>query len=291
MGQIVKVQSGQKNIVLGKVLKTGLDQFVLSDDQFDKLSSSAFTSVLTDLGPAVLASAPITLSGVTEANDTLVTFNPSFEGTLRAVAALVTTAATTPAKSAEIKVFIDYDGGTSQVNTVTITGTPTGGNFTITVNGVTSGTIAYNAAAATVQSTLEAMSNIATGDVTVSGSAGGPYTLTWGGSYAGVAVTVSSSGAGLTGGTTPAATTTTPTPAVPGTSSPVAVQGAVINLTSANCTPAGAVVPGTNITKSAAAPALFKNGSRITIRSGVAPTAFAEGAVAFLLFCDPAPAA
>lgn len=290
MGQIVKVQSGQKNVVLGKVLKTGLDQFLVSDDQFDKLASGAFTSVLTDLGPAVLASAPINLSSITEANDVLATFSPAFDGTVRSLAAVVTTAVTTGSKSAEIKAWIDYDAGTSQVNTVTITGTPTGGTFTITVNGQTTTGIAYNAAAATVQTALEALSTVAAGDVTVSGSAGGPYTLTWGGALASVAVTVSSSGASLTGGTTPAATTTVATAAVPGTA-PAAINGAVINLTSDNCTPAGAVVPGTNITKSAAAPALFKNGSKITIRSGAAPTTFSEGAVIFLLFCDPAPAA
>lgn len=99
--------------------------------------------------------------------------------------------------------------GTDQVNVVTITGTPTGGTFTITVNGQTTAGIAYNAIASAVQSALEALSNVAPGDVTVTGSAGGPYTLTFGGDLADTALTVTSSGASLTGGTTPAATTTT----------------------------------------------------------------------------------
>jgi hypothetical protein len=99
--------------------------------------------------------------------------------------------------------------GVNEVNVVTITGSPTGGTFTITVNGQTTAGIAYNAAASAVQSALEALSNVAPGDVAVTGSAGGPYTLTWGGALANTDITISASGAGLTGGTTPAATATT----------------------------------------------------------------------------------
>lgn len=99
--------------------------------------------------------------------------------------------------------------GVNEVNVVTISGGPTGGTFTITVNGQTTSGIAYNADAATVQTALEALSNVAPGDVAVTGSAGGPYTLTWGGALANTDLTVTSSGASLTGGTTPAATTTT----------------------------------------------------------------------------------
>jgi hypothetical protein len=102
--------------------------------------------------------------------------------------------------------------GSSEVNVVTITGGPSGGTFTITVNGQTTAGIAYNAIASVVQTALEALSNVAPGDVTVTGSAGGPYTLTWDGALANTDVTISSSGASLTGGTTPAATTTTTTP-------------------------------------------------------------------------------
>ncbi len=291
MGQIVKVQSGQDNVVLGKILRTALDQFVLSDDDFDKLSDAIFTSVLTDLGPSVLATAPVTLSGITEANDVLATFTPSFDGKIRSVAALVTTAVTTAAKAAQIKVWIDKDTGTSQVNLVTITGSPTGGTFTITVDGQTTGGIAYNAAAATAQTALEALSNVAAGDVTVTGSAGGPYTLTFAGSLAYKSLTVSSSGASLTGGTAPAATTTVVTAGDPSDYAATAVDGAVISLTSANCTPAGAIVPGSNVTDAASGPAVFSAGSKVTVRSGSLPTAFSEGAVCFLLFCDPAPAA
>lgn len=52
-------------------------------------------------------------------------------------------------------------------------------SFTITHSGQTTGAIAAAASAATVEAALVALSNVAPGDVKVSGSAGGPYTLRW----------------------------------------------------------------------------------------------------------------
>lgn len=96
-------------------------------------------------------------------------------------------------------------GFANEVQTVTITGGPTGGTFTLTFDGQTTGTIVYNAAASAVQTALEALSNIAPGDVTVTGSAGGPYSVTFAGAYAGTNVAqMTASGASLTGGTSPA---------------------------------------------------------------------------------------
>jgi hypothetical protein len=80
------------------------------------------------------------------------------------------------------------------VKTVTITGTPTGGTFTLTFNGQTTSGIAYNAAASAVQSALVALSTVGAGNATVSGSAGGPYTVT----FTGVTGTLTASGASLT---------------------------------------------------------------------------------------------
>lgn len=101
----------------------------------------------------------------------------------------------------------------SEVQTVTITGTPTGGTFTLTYNGQTTAGIAYNAAAAAVQSALEALSNIAPGDVTVGGGPGPgtPYTVTFSTALGNV-TQMTASGAGLTGGSTPAVAVTTTTP-------------------------------------------------------------------------------
>jgi len=63
------------------------------------------------------------------------------------------------------------------VQTVTLNGTPTGGNFVLSSGG-NSTTLAYNAAAGTVQSGIRAWGGVFAG-VTVSGSAGGPYTITF----------------------------------------------------------------------------------------------------------------
>lgn len=102
-----------------------------------------------------------------------------------------------------------------EVQTVTITGTPTGGTFTLTYNGQTTAGIAYNAAAAAVQSALEALSNLAPGDVTVGGGPGPgtPYTVTFASSLGNVNQ-MTASGAGLTGGVDPAVAVTTTTPGV-----------------------------------------------------------------------------
>jgi HK97 family phage major capsid protein len=63
---------------------------------------------------------------------------------------------------------------TNEVQTVTITGSATGGTFTLTFRGATTSGLAYNAAAATVQTALQGLSTIGSGNATVSGSAGGP---------------------------------------------------------------------------------------------------------------------
>lgn len=97
-------------------------------------------------------------------------------------------------------------GGTNEVQTVTVTGEPGGGTFTLTFAGQTTSAIAYNATAAAVEDALEALSNVDEGDVSVSGSAGGPYTLTFAeqGQYGGQNVAqLTASGASLTGGTSP----------------------------------------------------------------------------------------
>ena len=90
---------------------------------------------------------------------------------------------------------------TNEVQVVTLTGGPTGGTFTLTYSGQTTSAIAYNASAATVDAALEALSNIGAGDVAVTGSAGGPWTVTFGTALAATNVAeMTASGASLTGG-------------------------------------------------------------------------------------------
>ena len=105
-------------------------------------------------------------------------------------------------------------GGTAEVQTVTITGTPTGGTFTLTYAGQTTAAIAYNANAAAVQAALEALSNLDAGDVAVGGGPGPgtPWTVTFAlalGNPAQMTATGS-----FIGGTAPAVAVTTTTPYV-----------------------------------------------------------------------------
>jgi hypothetical protein len=86
-----------------------------------------------------------------------------------------------------VSVFMG-DALTDEVQTITVQAT--GGTFTLSFTdwaGTTHTTaaIAEAALAATVQTALEALACFAVGDVTVTGSAGGPYTVTFGGRYSG----------------------------------------------------------------------------------------------------------
>ena len=112
--------------------------------------------------------------------------------------------------------------GTAEVQTVTITGVPTGGTFTLTYSGQTTAPIAYNATAAAVQTALLALSNVETGDLVVTGGPGPgtPYVVTFD-AYLGNVAQMTASGAGLTGGTAPAVGVATTTPG----SAPAAAAG------------------------------------------------------------------
>lgn len=92
--------------------------------------------------------------------------------------------------------------GTNEVQVVTVS-EATGGTFTLTYNGQTTDALAYNATAATVQTKLRALSTIGTGNVNVTGSAGGPYTVTFVGALANSNVSeLVVDGDSLTGGET-----------------------------------------------------------------------------------------
>jgi hypothetical protein len=59
----------------------------------------------------------------------------------------------------------------------------TSGNFTLTFAGQTTGNIVYNAIASVVQTALEALSNIAVGDVVVTSSVAGTWVIEFRGAY------------------------------------------------------------------------------------------------------------
>ena len=76
-----------------------------------------------------------------------------------------------------------YAGTTDEVQTLTVGGSGLE-SFTITYSGQTTAAIAADATAGDVQAALEALSNIAPGDVKVSGSAGGPWSVLFQGALA-----------------------------------------------------------------------------------------------------------
>jgi hypothetical protein len=109
---------------------------------------------------------------------------------------------------------IGYSGGANEVQTITSTGTPTGGTFTLTLYGQTTAPIAYNATAAAVVAALAALPGNVAGDFTGGGGAlPTAVTVTFIGQYASRDVLqMSANSSGLTGGTTPLMTVTTSTP-------------------------------------------------------------------------------
>jgi hypothetical protein len=111
----------------------------------------------------------------------------------------------------------------NEVQTVTITGTPTGGTFTLTYSGQTTSAIAYNAANSAVLAALEALSNIGVGDVAVTGGPGPgtPYVVTFGGDLAAENVAQMTATGSFTGGTAPAVAVTTTTGGSSGTAGPL----------------------------------------------------------------------
>lgn len=113
--------------------------------------------------------------------------------------------------------------GASEVQTVTITGTPTGGTFTLGFGGDTTDGIAYNATAAAVQTALRALDTIGDDGVNVTGGPGPgtPYVVTFAGPLAAQAVPLLDKTAALTGGTTPNVTVVETTPGSSGGAGPL----------------------------------------------------------------------
>lgn len=108
--------------------------------------------------------------------------------------------------------LVGHGSATSEVQTVTVNGSPTGGTFTLTFRGATTSGLAYNAAAATVQTALQGLATIGASNATVAGSAGGPYTVTFAAALASMAVDeMTADGSSLTGGTAPNVTVVTTT--------------------------------------------------------------------------------
>jgi hypothetical protein len=97
-----------------------------------------------------------------------------------------------------------YRRSGNRVQTITIAGTPTGGNYKLRLAGATTGAIAHNAAASAIQTAIRALGGAWTA-ATVTGDAGGPYTVTL--SPVGqAAAQLQAVDVALTGGTSPTVT-------------------------------------------------------------------------------------
>jgi flagellar hook protein FlgE len=100
---------------------------------------------------------------------------------------------------------------TNEHQTITITGSPTGGTFTLDYGSGTPASVAYNATAAQVQTALESLSTISAGDVKCTGGQlpGTPVVVEFTGALAATdvnALTIDTTG--LTGGSSPSGTVT-----------------------------------------------------------------------------------
>lgn len=97
----------------------------------------------------------------------------------------------------------------NEIQTATVTGTPTGGTVRLALDGKPTAALAHNASAAVVQAALEALPNVGAGNVGVA-LAGAVYTVTFQGALAAQDVPELTLFANaLTGGSTPSVTIAT----------------------------------------------------------------------------------
>jgi hypothetical protein len=101
-------------------------------------------------------------------------------------------------------VVITAHGTTNEIQTITISGSPTGGTWRARFGSYTTDPLAYDISSANLQVALRALASIDGAHVTVSGSAGGPYTVTFVSDLAAQDVEmIEVDGLDLTGGTNP----------------------------------------------------------------------------------------
>jgi hypothetical protein len=109
---------------------------------------------------------------------------------------------------------VTFPDAVNEVQTITITGSPTGGTFTLTYKGATTTAITYNANAAAVQAALEALPTVQSGQVVGAGGAlpATPVTITGANLFAGKNIDQITAAGSFTGGSSPAVNVTTTTP-------------------------------------------------------------------------------
>lgn len=146
-------------------------------------------------------------------NDPIITYTGGGLQPVHGTGGVVTDVVNLPASVALVEgtvlgQILGSGSAVNEVQTITITGTPTGGTFRLIYDGEITAAIAYNAAAAAVQSALEALVSIGTGGVTCGGGAlpGSAVTVTFTGKLGGLHHPLLVAVNSLTGGTNPAVT-------------------------------------------------------------------------------------
>jgi hypothetical protein len=133
----------------------------------------------------------------------------TFQGTLAGtdVSEMTANAGSLTGSGVSISVSQESDPGQNEQQQITLSGSPAGGTFTLTWDpgggDETTGNIAYDASASTVQTALEGLATPAPGDFTVTGPAGGPWIVEFKATYAETDVNeMTGDGTNLTGGGT-----------------------------------------------------------------------------------------
>lgn len=192
----------------GKALELDSDgsQLTTLNQQLTNLSpETAYAISLWAIADVVPAAGVITLDLVDGIAGTIIKDKQGVQNSISFNSSGLTTA------------FQHLDALVSAVNEsqkITITGAPTGGTFTLTFDGQTTAPIAHNASAATVDTALELLSNIAVGDVTATGGPlpATPVDIEFTGNLAAQNVPeMTADGTLLTGGASPAVAITTTT--------------------------------------------------------------------------------
>ena len=129
---------------------------------------------------------------------------------------ILTKSSTDPTK---VKAYAGLGSNVNEQQTITITGTPTGGTFTLTFGGKTTAAITYAATSAQVLAALELLTSIGQGNMSATGGAlpGTAVIVTFINELGDAAqAAMTANGAALTGGTTPAVAITRSTPGTTG---------------------------------------------------------------------------
>lgn len=143
---------------------------------------------------------------------TAITDNNLIRGAARLIAAPQT--APYPTSPASLSQLIALGTtSTNEVHSLAISGSPTGGTFTLTYGGDTTSALAYNSTAAQVQAALQALPFIGNNVTCSSGPLpGSAVTITFNNYLAGTKIALPQTQNNLTGGTTPAVAVTETTP-------------------------------------------------------------------------------